>query len=220
MEVLRATGCPTAPHCSGGSARITPDIQAIFCRRRHQPRRPPLAKIRPGRPTPTTGPGTALTVTGTEFPNEKPKISLPPYMGCTMSVPGGRALVMNMNALTASPGPGGPRSAVRNVEPLTRSSTEPVMSATPTAVIVTVALQGSPKVMLVAETLKVVVVGIRSAFAGQRFSAKAHPAATSATLSFDFMSSLPSRPTVAPATSMAHRVPPSITLFLDNVSVA
>jgi hypothetical protein len=23
--------------------------QAIFCRRRHQPRRPPLAKIRPGR---------------------------------------------------------------------------------------------------------------------------------------------------------------------------
>ena len=25
-----------------------PDIQAIFCRRRHQPSRPPLAKIKPG----------------------------------------------------------------------------------------------------------------------------------------------------------------------------
>src|SRR5262249_53523705 len=33
--------------------------QAIFCRRRHQPRRPPPAKIRPGSPAPATGPGTA-----------------------------------------------------------------------------------------------------------------------------------------------------------------
>jgi hypothetical protein len=24
-----------------------PDVQALFCRRRHRPRRPPLAKIRP-----------------------------------------------------------------------------------------------------------------------------------------------------------------------------
>ena len=32
--------------------------QAIFCRRRHQPRRPPLAKMRPGSPAPTMGPGT------------------------------------------------------------------------------------------------------------------------------------------------------------------
>jgi hypothetical protein len=32
--------------------------QAIFFRRRHQPRRPPHATIRPGRPAPTTGPGT------------------------------------------------------------------------------------------------------------------------------------------------------------------
>src|SRR5215471_10054039 len=31
------------------------DIQAIFCRRRHQPRRPPPAAIRPGRPAPTMG---------------------------------------------------------------------------------------------------------------------------------------------------------------------
>ena len=29
---------------------IARDAQAIFCRRRHQPRRPPLAKIRPGSP--------------------------------------------------------------------------------------------------------------------------------------------------------------------------
>ena len=31
--------------------------QAIFCRRRHQPRRPPLPKIRPGSPAPTMGAG-------------------------------------------------------------------------------------------------------------------------------------------------------------------
>jgi hypothetical protein len=36
-----------------------PDAQAIFRRRRHQPRRPPLAKIRPGSPAPAIGPGTA-----------------------------------------------------------------------------------------------------------------------------------------------------------------
>jgi len=34
-------------------------FQAIFRRRRHQPRRPPPAKIRPGRPAPAMGPGTA-----------------------------------------------------------------------------------------------------------------------------------------------------------------
>ena len=34
-----------------------PKAQAVFCRRRHQPRRPPLARIRPGRPAPTMGPG-------------------------------------------------------------------------------------------------------------------------------------------------------------------
>src|SRR6478736_5002 len=32
---------------------------SAFRRRRHQPRRPPPAKIRPGRPAPATGPGTA-----------------------------------------------------------------------------------------------------------------------------------------------------------------
>jgi hypothetical protein len=32
-------------------------LQALFCRRRHQPRRPPLANIRPGSPAPAMGPG-------------------------------------------------------------------------------------------------------------------------------------------------------------------
>src|SRR5262249_40316934 len=44
--------------------RAPPEAQAIFCRRRHQPRRPPPAKIRPGSPAPTMGPGTAVNVTG------------------------------------------------------------------------------------------------------------------------------------------------------------
>jgi hypothetical protein len=38
------------------------NVQAIFFRRRHQPRRPPPAKIRPGRPAPAMGPGTATSV--------------------------------------------------------------------------------------------------------------------------------------------------------------
>jgi hypothetical protein len=41
----------------------SPEAQAIFFRRRHQARRPPLAKIRPGSPAPTMGPGTAAAST-------------------------------------------------------------------------------------------------------------------------------------------------------------
>src|SRR5215469_17078029 len=37
-------------------------VQAIFRRRRHQPRRPPPAKIRPGRPAPAMGPGTGAVM--------------------------------------------------------------------------------------------------------------------------------------------------------------
>jgi len=33
-------------------------VQATFCRRRHQPSKQPLAKIRPGSPAPRMGPGT------------------------------------------------------------------------------------------------------------------------------------------------------------------
>src|SRR5215831_13949868 len=46
--------------------RIAPsEVQATFRRRRHQPRSPPPAKIRPGSPAPATGPGTAAAPAGT-----------------------------------------------------------------------------------------------------------------------------------------------------------
>jgi len=48
------------------SGRIAPEVQAIFFRRRHQPRRPTLAKIRPGKPAPAMGPGTPGTVANTK----------------------------------------------------------------------------------------------------------------------------------------------------------
>src|SRR5437660_9319608 len=38
--------------------------QAVFFRRRHQLSRPPLAKIRPGRPAPVMGPGVSATSSG------------------------------------------------------------------------------------------------------------------------------------------------------------
>jgi hypothetical protein len=41
------------------------EVQAIFFRRRHQARRPPLAKIRPGRPAPAIGPGTGIDALST-----------------------------------------------------------------------------------------------------------------------------------------------------------
>ena len=50
-------------------------VQAIFRRRRHQPRRPPLAKIRPGRPAPAMGPGTANAPL---FHEEKPMSKVAP----------------------------------------------------------------------------------------------------------------------------------------------
>ena len=49
--------------CSGIAGRklcaVPPDVQAIFWRRRHQPSKPPLAKVKPGSPAPAMGPGTA-----------------------------------------------------------------------------------------------------------------------------------------------------------------
>ena len=51
--------CSAIAGCRKRRVRIAPETQAIFCRRRHQPRRPPPAKIRPGRPAPAMGPGTA-----------------------------------------------------------------------------------------------------------------------------------------------------------------
>jgi hypothetical protein len=44
--------------CRKRRVRVAPpEAQAIFCRRRHQPSRPPPAKIRPGRPAPAMGSG-------------------------------------------------------------------------------------------------------------------------------------------------------------------
>ena len=41
---------------------LTPGAdQAAFCRRRHQPSRPTLARIRPGKPAPAMGPGIGVT---------------------------------------------------------------------------------------------------------------------------------------------------------------
>jgi hypothetical protein len=34
---------------------VAPEAQAVFCRRRHQPSRPPLAKIRPGHASTSDG---------------------------------------------------------------------------------------------------------------------------------------------------------------------
>src|SRR5262245_54188983 len=47
-----------APAYQATTSITLADAQAIFFRRRHQPRRPPQAKIRPGSPAPTMGPGT------------------------------------------------------------------------------------------------------------------------------------------------------------------
>jgi hypothetical protein len=35
--------------------RVAPEAQALFCRRRHQPSRPPPAKIKPGSPATAMG---------------------------------------------------------------------------------------------------------------------------------------------------------------------
>ena len=59
------------------------EVQAIFCRRRHQLSRPPPAKIRPGSPAPTMGPGTLTPV------SEKVALNVGPVVGSgpTMSEP-------------------------------------------------------------------------------------------------------------------------------------
>ena len=62
------------------------DGQAAFCRRRHQPRRPPLAKIRPGSPAPTMGPGTAA---GAKLVSCIPSAPAPPVVSVKKLVPCG-----------------------------------------------------------------------------------------------------------------------------------
>src|SRR5262245_33700855 len=58
-RVLINRDCSAIADCRKRRVQIALDVQAIFFRRRHQPRRPPLAKIRPGSPAPAMGPGTA-----------------------------------------------------------------------------------------------------------------------------------------------------------------
>jgi hypothetical protein len=62
---------------AGRRKRLLAEAQAIFCRRRHQPRRPPPANIRPGSPAPAIGPGTATAVVATS------RISLSPGAGAS-----------------------------------------------------------------------------------------------------------------------------------------
>src|SRR5205823_4221957 len=48
--------------CASEATAAAPDLpkaHATFCRRRHQPSKPPPASNRPGSPAPTIGPGTA-----------------------------------------------------------------------------------------------------------------------------------------------------------------
>src|SRR6516225_3775707 len=57
--------------CENRSAVAHPKLRRIFCRRRHQPSRPPPAKIRPGRPAPTLGMGTATRPPGIVLPRQQ-----------------------------------------------------------------------------------------------------------------------------------------------------
>jgi hypothetical protein len=53
-----------AKSCFARAQEVGEDIQAIFFRRRYQPRRAQPAKIRPGSPAPAMGPGTVMKVSG------------------------------------------------------------------------------------------------------------------------------------------------------------
>src|SRR6516165_2263925 len=60
--------------CENRSAVAHPKLRRIFCRRRHQPSRPPPAKIRPGRPAPAIGPGTAANTACSAFAKTSPVV--------------------------------------------------------------------------------------------------------------------------------------------------
>src|SRR2546430_1503157 len=62
-RVLINRDCSAIAGCRKRRVRDAPDVQAAFCRRRHQPSRPPLARIRPGSPAPAIGPGTVTSET-------------------------------------------------------------------------------------------------------------------------------------------------------------
>jgi hypothetical protein len=72
----------TSRRSYGGELDATPHpTQAVLCRRRHQPRRPPPAKIRPGSPAPAMGPGTATPL------SEKAALNVGAGVPSTRSVP-------------------------------------------------------------------------------------------------------------------------------------
>src|SRR6476660_6537857 len=72
-----------------GDRRQGEHFHALFpVRRRHQPRRPPLAKIRPGSPAPAMGPGTGTADLTTPVPSTSTVVAtsnkfVRPSMICT-----------------------------------------------------------------------------------------------------------------------------------------
>jgi hypothetical protein len=87
----------------GPPSRVPNSAQAVFCRRRHQARRPPQANIRPGSPAPTTGPGTRLNDMG---PWTKFALCMPGENSPEFGEPQSGRLQININA----PPPGGTNS--------------------------------------------------------------------------------------------------------------
>src|SRR5258708_11905620 len=71
------------------TGNLPAEAQAILCRRRHQARRLPLAKIRPGSPAPAMGPGTA-TVPATIVAENVRLVLVPPCV-VNEKVPGVRS---------------------------------------------------------------------------------------------------------------------------------
>jgi hypothetical protein len=65
--------------------RMRGNVQAIFCRRRHPQRKPPLAKIRPGSPAPAIEPGTAAGPRSVSVAHFRPQLSVP-ALRCAFAV--------------------------------------------------------------------------------------------------------------------------------------
>ncbi|SRR5947209_6960162 len=96
-RVLINCDCSTVAECRRQCVRVGPHAQAIFFRRRHQPRRPQLAKIRPGRPAPAIGPGTGLVVLKALVPDSAFEVPAPTesiWSICTKSELASFAVVM------------------------------------------------------------------------------------------------------------------------------
>jgi hypothetical protein len=111
-----------SPSCRKRRVRIAPERQAVLCRRRHQPRKPPHAAIRPGRPAPAMGPGTGLGGTGTRFGSNQMKWS------CTMPL---MPLACELASTSPLPRPSPkPTAAGDPPNPLTPPEASPVSQRT------------------------------------------------------------------------------------------